>query len=82
MTDGAMLPAAGRVAAISGAGRGLGAAIARIVRVVVKMAQMDLCQGGMASVAAYTLMPALTGDRVENNHSQRGAHAPHTSAPH
>ena len=29
MTDGAMLPAAGRVAAVSGAGRGLGAAIAR-----------------------------------------------------
>jgi hypothetical protein len=42
----------------------LGAAIARIVRVVVKMAQMDLCQGGMASVAAYTLMPALTGDEA------------------
>ncbi|HEV7268629.1 MAG TPA: SDR family NAD(P)-dependent oxidoreductase [Falsiroseomonas sp.] len=29
MTDGALLPAAGRVAAISGAGRGLGAAITR-----------------------------------------------------
>jgi hypothetical protein len=42
----------------------LGAAIARIVRVVVKMAQMDLCQGGVASVAAYTLMPALTGDEA------------------
>ncbi len=23
-----------------------------------------------------------TAFRVENNHSQRGAHAPHTSAPH
>jgi hypothetical protein len=42
----------------------LGAAIARIVRVVVKMAQMDLCQGGMASVAAYTVLPALTGDEA------------------
>ena len=42
----------------------LGAAIARIVRVVVKMAQMDLCSGGMTSVAAYTLMPALTGDEA------------------
>ena len=42
----------------------LGAAIARIVRVVVKMAQMDLCSGGMTSVAAYTVLPALTGDEA------------------
>jgi hypothetical protein len=34
----------------------LGVAIARIVRIVVKMAQMDLCQGGMASVASYGLL--------------------------
>lgn len=34
----------------------LGVAIARIVRIVVKMAQMDLCQGGMVSVASYGLL--------------------------
>jgi hypothetical protein len=37
----------------------LGAAIARIVRIIVKVVQMDLCQGGMTSIAAYALMPAL-----------------------
>ena len=42
----------------------LGAAIARIVRVVVKMAQMDMCQGGVASVAAYAVLPVITGDEA------------------
>ena len=37
----------------------LGAAIARIVRIIVKVVQMDVCQGGMTSIAAYALMPAL-----------------------
>lgn len=37
----------------------LGVAIARIVRIVVKMAQMDLCQGGMVSVASYGLLSLL-----------------------
>ena len=38
----------------------LGVAIARIVRILVKMAQMDLCQGGMVSVASYGLLSLLS----------------------
>ena len=38
----------------------LGAAIARIVRIIVKVVQMDVCQGGMTSIAAYALLPEFT----------------------
>jgi hypothetical protein len=46
----------------------LGAAIARIVRIIVKVVQMDVCQGGMTSIAAYALLPEFTrpDDSIES----------------